>query len=699
LTDLRLLQLEDNLSDAELILAELKLAGFNPMVTRADTREEFQDALSPDLDLILADYNLPQFDALSALELLKESGLDVPLIIVSGGIGEDVAVAAIRMGAADYLLKDRLTRLAPAIHQALEQRELRQEQLRMAAQLSESQERFRRVFEEGAIGMALLGRDYRYIEVNDALCQMLGYTRDELLSRTIRDFTHPDDYDVGAALARQAFAGEISNYRVEKRYRKKTGEDVWVQISSSIMNAADGSSQYMVGVVQDITERRRAEQELQFLALHDPLTGLANRNLFTDRLEHAIQAAKREGTSFGLMVMDMDGFKEVNDSLGHPTGDLLLQQVGGRLRGTLREVDTVARLGGDEFGVMPEGGVGVTGTIRAAEKLVAAIKQPFNLGVALVDVGLSIGIAQFPEHGEDAETLLRRADVAMYVAKRNKLGYSVYSLEQDQHSASRLALMGEIRNAIHGSQLVLHYQPKVDLLSGATTGVEALVRWDHPERGHLSPDQFVPLAEQTDLMSSLAQWVLEESLRQLAQWRMSGIDLTMAVNLSAANLHELSLSEGIAALLDRYGLPASSLVVEITESAIMAAQADRTVRRLSEMGVRVAIDDFGTGYSSLSYLKTLPIDEIKIDRSFVQNMATDSDDAAIVQPTIDLGHNLHIKVVAEGVEDDTAFRMLRDLGCDYAQGFHISPPLPAAALEDWLRTSPWGLLLAGRVSA
>jgi EAL domain-containing protein (putative c-di-GMP-specific phosphodiesterase class I) len=272
-------------------------------------------------------------------------------------------------------------------------------------------------------------------------------------------------------------------------------------------------------------------------------------------------------------------------------------------------------------------------------------------------------------------------------------------LEQDQPSASRLALMGEMRNAIQGSQLVLHYQPKVDLTSGATTGVEALVRWDHPERGHLGPDQFVPLAEKTDLMSSLAQWVLEESLRQLAEWRRSGIDLTMAVNLSAANLHEISLSESIATLLDRYRVPASSLVVEITESAIMAAQADRTVRRLSDMGVRVAIDDFGTGYSSLSYLKTLPIDEIKIDRSFVQNMATDSDDAAIVQPTIDLGHNLHIKVVAEGVQDETALRMLRDLRCDYAQGFHISPPLPAAALEDWLRTSPWGLLLAGRVSA
>jgi EAL domain-containing protein (putative c-di-GMP-specific phosphodiesterase class I) len=278
----------------------------------------------------------------------------------------------------------------------------------------------------------------------------------------------------------------------------------------------------------------------------------------------------------------------------------------------------------------------------------------------------------------------------MYVAKRNKFGYAVYSPEQDEHSAARLAMMGEMRQAIRGRELALHYQPKVDLRRGIVFGVEALVRWNHPERGHLSPDQFVPLAEQTDLMSSLARWVMEESLSQLEEWRASGLDLNVAVNLSAGNLHESSLPDDIADLLVKHSLPASCLMVEITESAIMAAQADKTVRRLSEMGVGVSIDDFGTGYSSLSYLKSLPVDEIKIDRSFVRDMAIDSDDAAIVQPTIDLGHNLHIKVVAEGVEDDATCKMLRMLGCDYAQGYFISPPLPAKELREWLRTSSWG---------
>ena len=344
MTKLRVLHLEDNPADAELILIELKRSGFTVTSTRVDNREDFVAALSPDLDLILADYNLPQFDAVSALQVINKAGLDLPFIIVSGGIAEDVAVAAIHMGAADYLLKDRLTRLAPAIHRALEQKEMRAEQRRTADRLVESEARFRRVFEEGAVGMALVAPDYSFIKVNDAFCQMLGYSQDELVSMTVQSVTHPDDYEVAAELARQAFQGSMPNYRVE-RYLKKTGEEVWVQVSSSVMSAGGGNQPYMIGVIIDITERRRIEQELQFLALHDALTGLANRTLFTDRLEHAIQAARRDGTSFGLMVMDMDRFKEVNDSMGHASGDLLLKQVASRLRGSLREVDTVARLG------------------------------------------------------------------------------------------------------------------------------------------------------------------------------------------------------------------------------------------------------------------------------------------------------------------------------------------------------------------
>ncbi|HEV3234496.1 MAG TPA: EAL domain-containing protein [Candidatus Dormibacteraeota bacterium] len=688
---INVLMLEDRAPDAELVMHELKVAGYDAEVTRVDNKADYLQQLGSSYDLILADYNLPQFDAISALKLLNERDIDVPFIIVSGSIGEDVAVEAIHMGAADYLLKDRLTRLAPAVTKALDQKTMRDAKRATEERLRESQERFQRVFEEGSVGIALVGSDYRFIEVNDAFCQMLEYEHDDIVKLGIEDITHPDDIDPAADLSRQMFAGQNDAYRIEKRYLKKTGDVVWVQVSVSLVKDKEGKPLYSIGVVQDVTERRKAEKELEFLALHDALTELPNRTLFTDRLSHAIVTGTRDSSSFGVLVMDMDRFKEVNDSLGHQAGDLLLQQMAERLRLALRQADTVARLGGDEFGVLPTNTTSAELTIVTARKILASLDLPFAIGEARIDAGLSIGIAQFPEHGRDVETLLRHADVAMYVAKRNKTGLAIYSQEHDEHSAGRLALMTELRQAIRNQQLELHYMPKVDFRTRRTYGVEALVRWRHPVRGLIPPDQFIPMAEQTDLLSSLARWVLETSLKQLDAWRRAGLELSMAVNLSAANLHEASLPEMIRDLLAKYKLDPSALTVEITESAIMVAQADRTVRRLSDMGVGVSIDDFGTGYSALSYLKTLPVDEIKIDRSFVRDMAVNPDDAAIVQPTIDLGHNLRLRVTAEGVEDEDTWLVLESLGCDAAQGFYISEALLPAELEVWLKQSAWGI--------
>ena len=347
---LKVLMLEDRPTDAELVIHELRRGGFEAEVTRVDEESAYQAALSADWDLILADFNLPAYDAVSALREMNRRSIDVPFIIVSGSIGEDVAVAAVREGAADYLLKDRLGRLGSAVQHSLEQKAMRDERSRVARQLAESQERFRRVFEEGAVGMAIVGPDYKFAEVNDALCQMLGYSRPELSRLGVRDVSHPEDFEETADMSRRMFAGELNTYRAEKRYLKKTGEVVWVQLSVSVVHDDDGGPLYSIGVLQDITERKRAEQEMQFLALHDTLTGLPNRTLFTDRLQQAILSAGRDGGGFGLLVMDMDRFKEVNDSLGHQSGDLLLQQMAARLRSALRQSDTVARLGGDEFG-------------------------------------------------------------------------------------------------------------------------------------------------------------------------------------------------------------------------------------------------------------------------------------------------------------------------------------------------------------
>jgi len=389
-------------------------------------------------------------------------------------------------------------------------------------------------------------------------------------------------------------------------------------------------------------------------------------------------------------VMDLDRFKEVNDTFGHHTGDLLLEQLGQRLGAVLRSSDTIARLGGDEFAVLLP-----TATFEdarlIADRLLQVLEEPFVLGSLQLEIDASIGIALSPDHGQDADTLLRRADVAMYVAKRNNTGHALYTADQDEHSPMRLAMVGELRRAIEQNELSLHFQPKVDLESGEVTCAEALVRWDHPRHGMLSPDIFVPIAEQTGLIRPLARWVLDAALRQCNRWRRDGLDLSVAVNLSMRNLHDPEVVDMIRQLLLRWGIPASSLVIEITESSLMAdaARAMDVLGRLRAMGVSVSIDDFGAGYSSLAYLKRLPVDELKIDKSFVAHIASDDNDAAIVRSTIGLAHALGLSVVAEGIEDQETLEFLSKLGCDVAQGYFISRPLPVVALGDWLASAHW----------
>jgi predicted signal transduction protein with EAL and GGDEF domain len=354
----------------------------------------------------------------------------------------------------------------------------------------------------------------------------------------------------------------------------------------------------------------------------------------------------------------------------------------------LRASDTVARLGGDEFAVLLPGD-GAAGAGVTAQRLLDALERPMVIDGYGMNVGASIGISVYPEHGLDAQALLRRADVAMYVAKRGRRGSAIYTPEQDQHSLSRLALMGEMRSAIEQNQLVLHYQPIVSFATGIPDRVEALVRWQHPWRGLIAPDEFIPLAEQTGLINQLTRWVLATALQQCARWRAAGRRLGVAVNLSTRTLHDRQLPETVAALLVQHGLSASDLTLEITESALMPSpqRALDILVRLHDMGVRLAIDDFGTGYSSLSYLKQLPVSEIKIDKSFVLDMLVDPNDAAIVRATIDLAHTLGLRTIAEGIEDATTWERLCALGCDAGQGYYLAHPLPDSALEEWLSTS------------
>jgi diguanylate cyclase len=421
-------------------------------------------------------------------------------------------------------------------------------------------------------------------------------------------------------------------------------------------------------------------------ATHDDLTGLPNRTLLRDRIAQATRQADRELVPAALLLLDLDRFKEVNDTLGHHYGDQLLIQVGQRLQAALRDVDTVARLGGDEFAVLLPRIETAEGAVAVARKLQAALEEPFVLEGLSLDMEASIGLAVYPEHGSDPDELLQHADIAMYVAKETHAGFVLFDPTQDQHSPRRLALLGELRRAIDQQQLVLHYQPKVDAHSGAVLGVEALVRWQHPALGLLPPNDFIPLAERTGLIGPLTRYVLDAALHQCHWWRQTGHELAVAVNVSARSLLDLHFPDQVAGLLARWELPARLLLVEITESTIMAdpTHALEILGRLNMMGVQVAIDDFGTGYSSMAHLKTLPVHELKVDRSFVSQMTSSTSDAVIVRSTVDLGRNLGLRVVAEGVEDLATWQELDALGCDAIQGYYTSRPMPPNDLIAWL---------------
>ncbi|MGH2820232.1 MAG: putative bifunctional diguanylate cyclase/phosphodiesterase, partial [Actinomycetota bacterium] len=407
---------------------------------------------------------------------------------------------------------------------------------------------------------------------------------------------------------------------------------------------------------------------------------------FRDRVDRAILAARREETPVAIMLMDLDRFKEINDTLGHHTGDSLLLNVGERLRSTLRESDTIARLGGDEFAILLPKVSNRAAAERAASKILEALSMPFQVDDMALDMGGSIGVAIFPEHGGDADELIQRADVAMYAAKELRSGYEVYAQERDKYSSDRLSLIGDLRRAIDDGELVLHYQPKASLETGEIPGVEALVRWQHPSRGLIPPTEFIGLAEHTGLIRPLTLCVIDQALRQVSKWQRNGLPIGVAVNLSAQNLLDVHLPEEISRLLSKWGVSPARLELEITESSIMIdpQRAREVLGRLDGSGMQLAIDDFGTGYSSLAYLRQLPVSSIKIDRSFVLGMSDNENDAVIVRSTVELGRNLGLKVVAEGVETEELWNRLAGLKCDLAQGYFLNRPMPGEDLTRWL---------------
>ena len=431
---------------------------------------------------------------------------------------------------------------------------------------------------------------------------------------------------------------------------------------------------------------RRQVDHNRLLALHDPLTGLPNRTLFHDRVAQCGKERRRAGQQAAVMVLDLDRFKEVNDTLGHRTGDLLLNEVARRLSNRLRQSDTLARLGGDEFAVLLPTVDGLAGVAKVVEGLRTALAAPVVLDGVTLTVEASIGVALIPDHGVDPDVLIERADVSMYTAKSSRSGHAIYDPITDSQDRAQLTLTGDLRRAIGHGELRLHYQPKAELATRRIRSVEALVRWQHPERGLLGPDKFIALAESTGLIRQLTYWVLDEALRQCREWAEQGRALKVAVNLSQASLLDHTIPSAIALALERHQIPARALEIEITESALVAdlGAANETLKKLHAMGVSISIDDYGTGYSSLSHLRGLPITCIKIDRSFVSGMLEESKNATIVRSTIALARDLRIGVVAEGVETQEEWDALAELGCWVAQGYLVSRPRPGDDLFTWI---------------
>jgi diguanylate cyclase (GGDEF)-like protein len=436
---------------------------------------------------------------------------------------------------------------------------------------------------------------------------------------------------------------------------------------------------------------KKALDDARHQAMHDELTGLPNRACFYDRTDQALRLASRDGTCTAVLLFDLNRFKDINDTLGHKFGDRVLREVGPRLRRGLRDSDTLARLGGDEFCVLLPRVEGVGDALVVAKRVIELLEEPFDIDGMAMPVEASCGVAIAPVDGDSADLLLQRADVAMYVAKDSHASIVTYDDELNINTPARLALLSELRAAVSGGQFVLYYQPKAALGGKNVHGVEALVRWQHPTYGLVPPNDFIPLAEHTGLIKPLTTWVLNTALKQLSSWR--GIsaspalaNLSVAVNVSTRSLLDDDFPQEVADALKRWDIPPHLLALEITESTIMAdpSRAHRLLSELSATGVQVSIDDFGTGYSSLSYLKNLPVNELKIDRSFVYHMHRDPNDAVIVQSVIDLGRNLGLHTVAEGIEDDETWEHLRRLGCDSGQGYLLARPMPAESLVGWL---------------
>ena len=531
----------------------------------------------------------------------------------------------------------------------------------------------------------------RILFVNAGFCKLYGVEKNEVLHKTLAAFGIVDRHHaIFNDMLEHIFENEP--FDAEATARRKDGAEF--ELDLQVVPVMDsGEPTHWVAFLRDITESKNQLLMLRRQAMFDPLTDLPNRMLLFERFEKAIDNARSAKNMTALLLMDLDRFKEINDTFGHHFGDTLLKEIAVRLRNLLSPNDTLSRLGGDEFGLFLTRASDPSDVAAVARRVLDSLQQPFAIEGHLVEVSASIGIALYPTHGTDARMLLRRADVAMYAAKEANVGYAFHNQEHESQTPDQLALVVEMRSAMERDEFELYYQPKLHVNSGLMTRAEVLIRWNHPKRGLLAPGAFIPIAERTGLIKPMTDWIIDRMLKQCREWHDAGAPVHVAVNISAKSLQEQLLPVKFQAALDKWNMDPRFVKVEITESSIMAdpAHALAITSMLQSMGVRLSLDDFGTGFSSLTNLRQLPIDELKIDKSFVMGMTASEADTTIVRTMIDLAHNLGKQVCAEGVEDELTWRRLGEMGCDLAQGYWISRPLPAGDFLAWLVETFWGL--------
>jgi diguanylate cyclase (GGDEF)-like protein/PAS domain S-box-containing protein len=683
-TSVRVLFIEDSKVDVELTVLELDQDGFDVSWERVELEGDVKQALSlrrP--QVILADFSMPGFSGMDALRLARVTAPDVPFIFVSGTIGEERAIEAIRLGATDYVLKDNLRRLGTSVRRALSEAVERGR----ARTAEEERARLVEILEATSDCVSMSDPAGRVIYLNAAGRKLIGLAESAGAGGQMSEIHPPWARELIEREGRPA-AARAGSWHAETAIKGADGTEIPVSQVIIAHRGPEGEIRFFSTIARDIRERKAYEAQLQYLAHHDALTGLPNRALLGDRALQAMAHAKRGGRPTALLVVDLDRFKLVNEGYSHAAGDALLHLVADRLRGAVREGDTIARLGADEFGVLATDLARPDDVLTVVRKIQDSMRSPFLLDRRELHLTASIGASIFPRDGEEFDILLSNADAAMQRVKaEGRNGFQFYAQAMTRQATDRLELESELRLALERGDLELHYQPQVVFANGRIIGAEALMRWQHQGRGWISPLQFVPIAEESDLIYPLGEFALVQSCRQVKNWDDAGYrPLRIAVNVSARQFRDPGFVETVERALRAAELDPGRLDLELTEGILVEKREEAVaiLKRLKALGVQIAVDDFGTGYSSLSYLSRLPIDCLKIDRSFVNRVNEHGHDAAIAQAVISLAHSLGLRVVAEGVETAEQMGFLSAHGCDEGQGYLYSPAVRADAMANLL---------------